>query len=67
MREYGKYKIELMGSFPMYVIKPISKGSIPKSLSGSYLSEGDAMLAIDLNEEKNKKVRDAKTKPISGV
>ena len=64
---YGKYKIVKHPSFTLYLIKPESKGSVPKSLSGSYTSTGEAMAAIDKNEENSKRLRNAKTKSDSGV
>lgn len=67
MTEYGKYRIESDGTYSMYILKPKSKGSIPKSLSGSYLSVGEAKKAIDRNERMNKKVKNAKTISSSGV
>lgn len=65
--EYGKYKIEGDKVFALYVIKPISKGSVPKALTGRYSSVGDAIQAIKANEAKNVRSTNAKTKSNSGV
>lgn len=59
---YSKYKIKKHPQFPLYVIAPEGKGSIPKVLVGSYTSVGDAIAAIDQQEAVSKGIRDAKTK-----
>lgn len=64
---YGKYKIEMHPTYALHIIKPVSKGSIPKILGGSYTSVGEAISAIDSHEDKIKRTTNAKTKRNSGV
>lgn len=47
IKEHGGYRIEHDGSFGMYTIKPLSRGSTPKDLKGRYTSYGAAKAAID--------------------
>ena len=47
LTEYKGYKIQHDGSFCMYTIKPLGKGSVPKELKGRYTSYGAAQHAID--------------------
>jgi hypothetical protein len=64
---YGKYKIEKHRNYTLYLIHPESKGSVPKVLSGSYTSVGEAISAIDSHEEKIKGIMNAKAKSNSRV
>lgn len=52
--EYGGYKIVHDGSFGMYTIKPISRGSTPKELKGRYTSYGAAKARIDASNKTRK-------------
>lgn len=49
--EYNGYKIVHDGSFGMYTIKPLGKGSTPKELKGRYTSYGAAQAAIDASHK----------------
>lgn len=52
--EYGGYRIEHDGSFGMYTIKPLGRGSTPKELKGRYTSYGAAQFAIDASNKTKK-------------
>tara|TARA_R100000687_G_C6440413_1_gene160226 strand:- start:275 stop:487 length:213 start_codon:yes stop_codon:yes gene_type:complete len=52
--EHGGYKIVHDGSFGMYTIKPLSRGSTPKELKGRYTSYGAAKAAIDASNKGRK-------------
>ncbi len=45
--EYKGYKIVNDGTFSMVNVEPIGRGSVPKSLRGSYTSMNTARMAID--------------------
>lgn len=47
LTEYKGYKIQHDGTFGMYTIKPLGKGSVPKELKGRYTSYGAAQAMID--------------------
>jgi hypothetical protein len=47
MQEYKGFKIQADGTFSMYTIKPVGKGSIPKELRGRYTSYLAAQKQID--------------------
>jgi len=44
---YKGYRIELSGDFPVYVVRAIAQGRIPKPLTGCYTSVTEAKKAID--------------------
>lgn len=52
--EHGNYKIVPDGTFGMYTIKPLSRGSTPKELKGRYTSYGSAKSAIDASNKSRK-------------
>lgn len=52
--EYGNYKIAHDGTFGLYTIKPLTRGSTPKDLKGRYTSYGAAKLAIDASNKARK-------------
>lgn len=54
--EYGGFLI-VSGAMMAKVIKPKGKGSLPKSLKGSYTSAGEAMKAIDKRNMSNGKAK----------
>lgn len=47
LTEYKGYKIQHDGTYGMYTIKPLGKGSVPKELKGRYTSTGAAKAMID--------------------
>ena len=47
---YNNYRIEVEGSFPMWVIKPKAQGQIPEALRGMYTSVPEAKKDIDKYE-----------------
>lgn len=60
--EYGNYKIVHDGTFGLYTIKPLTRGSTPKELKGRYTSYGAAKAAIDAsNKSKGKSNGEAVT------
>lgn len=59
--DYNGYKIAHDGSFGMYTIKPLSRGSTPKELKGRYTSYNDAKMAIDAYNRSKKGKSNAKT------
>lgn len=52
--EYNGYRIEHDGSFGMYTIKPLGRGSTPKELKGRYTDYGAAKDAIDASHASKK-------------
>lgn len=56
--EYNGYRIEHDGSFGMYVIRPLGKGSTPKNLKGRFTSYGAAQHAIDASNKMRKGIKD---------
>ena len=58
--EYKGYNILHDGSFGMYTIKPLGKGSVPRELKGRYTSYGAAQAAIDASYKRKGK-SDGKT------
>lgn len=52
--EYNGYKIVHDGTFGMYVIRPLGKGSTPKNLKGRFTSYGAAQQAIDASNKMKK-------------
>lgn len=54
MQEYGGYYIAHDGTFGMYTIKPIGRGSTPKELKGRYTSYGAAQEAINASNKAKK-------------
>ncbi len=65
MLEYGGYKIAHDGSFGMYTIKPLTRGSTPKELKGRYTSYGAAKAAIDASNKSRKGKTDGEAKSAS--
>lgn len=59
--EYGNYKIQHDGTFGMYTIKPIGKGSVPKELKGRYTSYGAAKAIIDAASTTRRSKTDGET------
>lgn len=59
--EYKGYNIESMGTYPMYVVKPKGRGTIPDALKGMYTSMREVELSIDgyLNSLKKGSKNDA--------
>lgn len=47
MEEYKGYRIQADGTFSMYTIKPVKRGSVPKELRGRYTSYLSARNQID--------------------
>lgn len=52
--EYGNYKIVHDGTFGMYTIKPLGRGSTPKELKGRFTNYGSAKSAIDASNKMKK-------------
>lgn len=52
--EYGNYRIEHDGTFGLYTIKPLTRGSTPKELKGRYTTYGAAKAAIDASNKSRK-------------
>jgi hypothetical protein len=63
--EYGGYKIQHDGSFGMYTIKPLGRGSTPKELKGRYTSYGAAKSAIDASNKQKKGKADGEAGTVS--
>lgn len=61
MIEHGGYKIVHDGSFGMYIVKPLTRGSTPKELKGRYTTYGAAKAAIDASNKSKKGKTDGKT------
>jgi len=55
--EYRGYKIEGDGTFGLYEIKPLGRGSVPKPLRGKYTNHSQAKVAIDQYESSKDKGR----------
>lgn len=45
--EYKGYRIESMGTFPMYTVHAKGQGTIPNALKGMYTNMREVELAID--------------------
>ena len=60
--EYNGYKIVADGVYGNKIIKPIGRGSVPKSLEGCFTTSVFAMKQIDAHLEgiKNGKVKSSK-------
>ena len=57
---YGGYRVEPMGTFPMYIIRAEGQGRVPDVLSGMYSSVPEAKKGIDaynIKKEKPKAVK----------
>ena len=46
--EYKNYRIVGDGTYGMYELQTIGRGSLPKSLRGSYSTPKQAQIAIDM-------------------
>lgn len=55
--EYRGYKIQGDGTFGLYEVKPLGRGTVPKSLRGKYTTHKDAKVAIDQYESSKEKGR----------
>ncbi len=62
LQEHGGYRIAHDGTFGMYVIKPLTRGSTPKELKGRYTSYGAAKAAIDASNKTRKGKADGEAK-----
>ncbi|MDB4302077.1 hypothetical protein N9924_00780 [bacterium] len=60
MIDYNGFNITTDGTFGYHVIKPIGKGSIPKSLRGSFTNTTFAKKSIDAYLVSNKAVTNGK-------
>lgn len=64
--EYKGFKIVNDGTFGMWLVKAIGRGSVPKELRGSYTTAVLAQKSIDVHTETKGKSNGG-TKPTSGV
>ena len=54
---YKGYRIQALGTFPMFKIAPPGSGTVPKNLIGTYTTVEEAKRAIDLSLSKLVKKR----------